>query len=782
VLRVVLNGDALQPESFNGNVTCEGVSATTPWGGLQNASLRAFLKAAGSNAPHSAELTLVAGVATTPWAGLSNLDLRVTAARPTNSASHLNCDVKLRATGVTGGPGSVDDLTLAASWRQPLTNALPESGTANVVADGLDTRWVRAGGVAAGVDFAPAVEPPAPDPALGFWNALLTHHVGVACALTNVSRSNILVQALNFSADWAAPRLKLTGLRAALPSGGLAADADLDVLSRRFTFDAQSGLDLHAFDTLLTEKSRAWLGNFTWETPPALALAGRLTLPAWTNRQPDWRGEVQPGIVLDGSVRLTNATYRGIAINTAATHLNYSNRVWHLPDLALTRPEGSLNVNLRSEEISHDYRIKLAGAIDPRALAPLLDEKGRRGLGYFEMTNAPVLDAEVWGRWYERERTGAHARVAWTNFSFRGQHADVLAASLDYTNKVLQVANPRIERGAERLTADHITFNFEENRAYLTNGYCDTDPMAVATAIGPKTAVAVKPYEFLKPPVARVHGVIPLRGERDADLHFDLEGGPFRWLRFNSEQVRGRIDWANESVTLTNMVLKFYGGELRGDAWFDVRERGGTPFRFALGVTNADLHGLMADLHSPTNHLEGTLTGRLVITNATTQDFGSWNGYGRAKLRDGLIWDTPVFGVMSTVMNTVIPGIGNSRASDAGGKFTISNSVIHTTDLRISASAMRLNYTGTVDFATRVDARVEAELMRETPIVGPLISIVAWPFSKLFEYKVTGTLAKPEMEPLHMVPKIFLAPLHPIKSLDDAFSNPATTNAPPPPP
>jgi hypothetical protein len=280
--------------------------------------------------------------------------------------------------------------------------------------------------------------------------------------------------------------------------------------------------------------------------------------------------------------------------------------------------------------------------------------------------------------------------------------------------------------------------------------------------------------------VARVEGVIPLRGERDADLHFDLAGGPFRWFRFNVPHIAGRVDWANQSVTLTNIVMSFYDGEGRGHAWFDVSERGPAPFNFTVGVTNADLHKLMADLHSPTNRLSGTFRALLVITDGNTGDFNSWNGHGAARLRDGLIWDTPVFGAMSTVMNAFVPGIGNSRASEATGKFTITNSLIHTRDLDIRASGMRLQYEGTVDFATRVDARVEAEFLRDAWLVGPVVSTALWPVSKLFEYKVGGTLAKPEVEPVYIVPKIFLAPLSPLKTLKGILGEPSSgTNAPP---
>lgn len=780
LVRLNLNGDAERPESFGGVVTVDNVSSTSPWGDYQNVSLLAQLKPASSNAPHRAEIHLTGERAVTRWASLRKLDLRLTGARRTNDAALLDCQLTLDAASLKGSEGVADSMQLRATWLQSLTSALPLQGDAEAGFSGVNSKWARAGAAAVAVKFKQAEAPMASDPALGIWEKLLPFELAVNCGLSNAVVTNVNIKSLGFAAIWQAPLIAVTNLQVRLDQGGFDAHADLDVLSRRLQFAGDADFDFHLLESVLTAKSREWLSSFTWQSPPKLELAGSLTLPAWTNRQPDWRGEVQPGIVLDGAVKLTNGSCRGISLLAATTHLSYSNRVWHLPDLVLTRPEGVLRVDLRSEEISHDFRIKASGALDPRMLSPQLDEKGQRGLGYFKFTNAPVIDADVCGNWYEPSRLGATAKLSWKDFSYRDQHADLLEASLDYTNKILRVAQPRVERGTERVTADSLTFDFVANRGYLTNGYTDTDPMAIATAIGPKTAQAVEHYKFLKPPVARVNGIIPLKGERDADLHFDLEGGPFRWMKFNSPRIAGHIDWANESVTLTNIVASFYGGEGRGDAWFDVKERGTTPFRFSLAVTNADLHAMMSDLHSPTNQLEGALTGRLVITDANTQDFKSWNGYGRAKLRDGLIWDSPVFGIMSSVMNTIVPGIGNSRASDAGGKFTITNSVIHTHDLDIRASGMRLQYDGTVDFQTRVEARVEAELLRDTWLVGPVLSTALWPVSKMFEYKVTGTLAKPEMEPLYMVPKIFLAPLHPVKAIKGMFEEPSSkTNAPP---
>ena len=75
-----------------------------------------------------------------------------------------------------------------------------------------------------------------------------------------------------------------------------------------------------------------------------------------------------------------------------------------------------------------------------------------------------------------------------------------------------------------------------------------------------------------------------------------------------------------------------------------------------------------------------------------------------------------------------------------------------------------------------------AELLRDMWLVGPVVSTVLWPVTKLFEYKVAGTLGQPKAEPVYFVPKIVLMPFHPLRTLKElipAEPVPAGTNSPP---
>jgi hypothetical protein len=309
---------------------------------------------------------------------------------------------------------------------------------------------------------------------------------------------------------------------------------------------------------------------------------------------------------------------------------------------------------------------------------------------------------------------------------------------------------------------------------------------SVARAIGPHVARAIEAYQFQQPPVARVRGIIPMHGEDDADLHFDLDGGPFDWWRFRVPRVVGHVHWLGQHLTLSNVWVDFYGGQAAGSARFDFHSGSETDYQFSVAVTNTLLQPLTKDMFLKTNHLDGRLNGTLAVTRANTADIRTWKGNGDMALRDGLIWEIPIFGIFSDVLNGMVPGLGSSRASAGNCTFIITNGIIRSDDVDIRSTGMRLQYRGTLDFQGQVKARVEAGLLRDVWLLGPIVSTVLWPVTKLFEYKVTGTLDDPKAEPVFLIPKVMLLPFqipfHPIRTLKGLLPEdfgPSHTNAPP---
>jgi hypothetical protein len=662
----------------------------------------------------------------------------------------------------------------------------------NISAPSARTPW----GDARDIQFAANLTAPADAPAnfdssWDFWTNAQPYRLVWTARLAQLHSEKLIANSVACAGFWQAPELAITNLSAGLGGGQLEAAAQLNVATRELTFTNSSSFDIHAVAALLTEKTRARLAEFSWTQPPSLHANGSLILPAWTNRQPDLRAEVQPTIRLDGEVAFTNGAVSGVAIDSAQTHFSYSNLVWQLPDLALAQSKTRLELSGDENDGTKKYAWHIRGSFDPEAIRPFLTANNAiRGFKIATFAEPLFLDADVRGRLYDYGGIAARGRVALTNFTVRGQAMDSVAGELFYTNRVLEFFHPQLWRakGSQTMTADRIVLDFNRRLIFFTNGFSTADPVAVTRAIGPKTAKLMEPYHFLEPPTALVNGCVPLRDINgahdvdDADLRFDItRGAAFQWQKLRTPDIKGTIHWLGETLILTNVTAAFYGGSADGFAGFDFRPKhAGADYGFVVNVTNVNLHLLAADLASPTNRLAGALAGQLVVTHADSRDLQTWDGFGHASLRNGLIWEAPFFSILSPVLNTVVPGLGNSRATDATAKFTITNGVMFTDSLEIHSTLMQLKYSGTVDLKQNVNARVTAQLLRNTWVIGQLVSDVLWPVSKLFEYKVTGTLKNPKSEPLYVVPKILLMPLHPIRSLEGIFPGGETaTNAPP---
>ncbi|MDB6067894.1 MAG: hypothetical protein JWR26_4102 [Pedosphaera sp.] len=820
-LLVVLHGDARDPRSFNGLLTLDTLGAKTPWGALTNGALTARLSAPGpTNSEPQATIKLHAEKAVTRWGTLTNGLVLFKCIAPGGTNHPMRADLDLHADeagtpwgnikGFQVGVHAVGDGTdtnlvrakldaaaerfitewaqatnahFSAQWTHSITNPIPLAGSAELRMSDARTRWGSVGEVRFnGVGSTPATNgPPQANESWAWWANLEPYFLNWNCRLKDIHAENFELKELNCGGLWRAPDMTVTNLHAEMYQGQLNLFAAVNVATRLLTFGVTSDFDAQKAAGFLTEGGRHWLQQFSWEKPPFAQGNGSLVLPPWTNRKPDWRSEVLPTFSLQGSFKVGAAAFREIPVSSAQSDFSYTNMMWNLPNLVALRPEGRLEMALASDDRTKDFYFSVHSTFDAEILRPVLEEKALRVMDDFVLTEPPVVDAKIWGNWHDLNRIGVKARVAVNNISYREQQATHVHGDLEYTNGFISVINGRVERGTQYMTAPLLRIDIAARRAYLTNGFSTMDAAPVVKAIGPKVASIMEPYQFLQAPTVSANGYIPLGGDVDADLHFKIDGGPFHWLKFNVEHISGGVDWVGDRLNLTGIKGAFYQGKLTGNAAFDfARDHEGANFSFDMIATDSNLHRLAEGLSGHTNNLEGHLSVHLNITQANSHDTNSWFGRGEVDLHDGLIWEIPIFGIFSPVLDGLSPGLGKSRASEGSGTFVITNSVVRSDDLQIRSPVLRMLYWGTVGFDTRVNARVEAELLRDTWLVGPVVSTILKPLSRLFEYKVTGTLSDPKTEPVYLVPKILSFPFHPFKTLQGMGSGGSSgTNAPP---
>ena len=218
---------------------------------------------------------------------------------------------------------------------------------------------------------------------------------------------------------------------------------------------------------------------------------------------------------------------------------------------------------------------------------------------------------------------------------------------------------------------------------------------------------------------------------------------------------------------------------MRGWCLFDDEPKTGTDFRGQVFLAGIELPLLVQGWSAKSNNVEGVLDGNMAITGGNTANKKSWTGSGRLSVTHAQLWNIRLFGIFSPMLNDIIPGAGNNRAYQAGADFVVTNGMVATDNLEIRSTDFRLLYRGTLNTEKELDARVEAEVLRDTPVLGRVFSWAFSPLSKLFEYKVGGTLDAPTLRPLY-IPKALTPILEPFhkKKPPPASKSPAPDNPP----
>jgi hypothetical protein len=725
--------------------------AHTPWGKADHVQVHAQMEPSYPQlSTTNALFTIDARGVETRWtsAETANLKVRLTGC-PTN-ANLLQTDITLRANHVDSTIQPFDTSTIN---HQPSTTQ----------------RWH--GEL---VDLSgQAVHPEPKRLHLADTNLLLPDRIAniSLCAtgkVVNLSSCGVQIDSTAWQLRWDSPSLQLDTTSAV--SGG---DLNLALQTRTDTrdlrFQGSSSFDPHKIVPLLPAKTQQWLSRYSWSKPPLLVADGQLVLPEWTNRGPAWLSALLPSITLGAQLKVGAAEYRGVQVLEATSHLELTNFLFTMPDLLVTRPKGVIEAQYQADLRNSDFHWRLKGPVDITIAQPWLEtDQQRKILSELAVTDPPRFEGDLWGNWHDFDRFGATGSLSASNIAFRGQTMDFAHTRFLYTNQILTLLEPIIKRQKEEGSAPGIQINIPRRKLYITNAFGNLDPHAVVRAIGRQATRALEPFIFDAPPTTRVSGVVDLRKKSyEDDLHFEVAGRGFHSKKFNLQQVSGKIDWVGKNVSFRELNGLLETGRATGEAHFDFSPKIGADFSFKVVIAEADL-GEVREGFGKTNKVEGILSGELVVTSGnTSSNLNGWHGYGRVNVRDGLLWNIPMFGIFSPVLNALVPDMGNSRAREANATFTISNSVVHSKDVEVHATGMRMHFEGLFAFDGRVDARVEAELFRDFPGIGLLLSKVLWPVTKVFEYKVSGTLNQPKAEPVYVIPKLLFIPFLPFKTLRD---------------
>jgi hypothetical protein len=786
----------------------------------QNPRLNIYFSADGRDANTlRAEAKFTAPVVDAPWGGTAGLQLRATAAHLLDFTNRPSLRTRAVAEKITTPWGTGRNVSLTAAFRPD--SSTPFSAMLNFAADELAgkwnsrsvTNWVRArrlswdGKVAfSPTNFSPAAlegtlrvaggdsgwgsvgaltlalkgdraDPPTlAGTNWGIWTQFSPYVFSTHVVATNIQNPRLRLDSLALDTTWRAPKLAIEKAEVRLYKGRLDGGADLDIESRQLRLQAATDFDPHNISQVLTTNAQQWVSQFTWRTPPAVNAQIWLILPPWTNRGESWRDDLRASIQIAAGFSVGAASFREFEVTSASARLFYTNRVWNVPRLHLARADGSIDLDYTGNDATDEFRLHLDSRLDPADALPWLGPEQRRYLSELHFSTPPEIHTEVRGHWRAPETTAFTGTILASNFTVRGESIDEIHAAVEYTNHLLRVSDLELSKGAGRLNVPLLDVDLESKRIFLTNGQSTLDPQIVINLMGTNTPDFFNAVHFAALPAVRASGSFTLGDSQATDMRFEIQGDHFHWNSLGADKISGSVQYLGENVLLTNIQARIYkSGNLTGWLAFDSIPGQDGGFRCDFTATNIDFGLLAQDVIGTNSRLEGKLDGHLALNARVSANMETWVGHGSVHAHDALIWDIKVFGLLSPLLNAISPGAGESRAREATAHFTVGDGKISTEDLEIHSAAMRLSYRGSITMKKQISGRVEADVLRDTPVFGVFLSMTLSPLSKLFEYEISGSLEQPVFKAVY-VPKFFMLlfrPFHTLKGLlREAPANP----------
>ncbi|MCS6771359.1 MAG: hypothetical protein NZ740_04965 [Kiritimatiellae bacterium] len=393
---------------------------------------------------------------------------------------------------------------------------------------------------------------------------------------------------------------------------------------------------------------------------------------------------------------------------------------------------------------------------DPNDLAPLLTSNQIKIARRFAFSNSMPRFAGVFLRTARPTNLFIHGHLTASRFEYRGVPVDDMEVTLTYTNHWLILDNWRFTRG-RGFTSGRMDIDLD-GRQVIANLYSTMHPVDVAGLIGDQLRKAVSQWSFDGPTEMRAAGVVDTSARHDrTDLTLEARG-----------ERMGRGDWLADSASftlhawkgryvVTNFAGRAFGGQLQGNVWVEPAYAGPEPrFIATISLTNADFAAIARGRSWAGETTTGRLHLAVTATGLISDVLGpATRGDGWLVIEQGELLRTPLFGGLSELLSRLVPGLGFVSQTDLECTFLIGDGGLRTDDLQLSGDVISMRARGDIEFDGRIRMDVQVVLMRRGPLAA-FLRLLTFPVTKLFEFRLSGTLENPQWRPLNLPKELFL--------------------------
>ncbi|MCG3146699.1 MAG: hypothetical protein PCFJNLEI_00133 [Verrucomicrobiae bacterium] len=549
-----------------------------------------------------------------------------------------------------------------------------------------------------------------------------------------VNYRNLPVEKLTVDLHMLAGAIDLRDVTLRVGKGELTLRGRYDVAAGNFDLELASSLDPNLFLPTLPPEITGIVRDFRVFDPPNIAI--RYRLGPETGVLP-----VMDGRVEFGALECRSVPFRRIAFTFANQGASLE-----ITNALIVMKEGQLTGHGRYNIETSDFIYHVDSTLDPVKLLPLLPPIVREIVEPAWFEKPPRIKARVHGDFVDPDAFGYDATITARRCAYRGVSLTGASANIKVRHSKLDATNIVVQR-PEGDVRGWVFANFNTERIAL-DLVCTANPTALIPLLGPQATEVMHPYRFGSRTHASGQALIDIRFPSNTVLRAAVTNEGFSYWKLTAGKAVADITITNNILAIDNFDGEFYGGKLRGRASFTLSNAG--PYWLDFAPERVEIRDLLNAMTGQTNTSSGKLTGAAWI-EGQGDDQSKIAGVGKLTIEDGVLWELPLFGIFSRILNEIGGGLGTTKATKATASFTLADKAAKTDDLTVAAGAFTLTAPGKVGFDGKLDFRVKGQLLRGVPG----LNILTWFFSNVFEYKIGGTLGDYSYRPVNL-PKEFL--------------------------
>lgn len=282
-------------------------------------------------------------------------------------------------------------------------------------------------------------------------------------------------------------------------------------------------------------------------------------------------------------------------------------------------------------------------------------------------------------------------------------------------------------------------------------GSGNADPRAVMRAIDPATRDLLDDYHIGGPARYSARGFLNTTNLDICSIEVTGEAKAFGLPRFVADECSFTFRRTGHVITISNLQARVFDGKLTGTMSFEPQP-GSTNMHFSadLGIEKVSLRKFAQALKKNAElrkGLDGVLSGEITASGVLGDEMErSIDGKGRLLVKDGNLFQLPLFGQLSGILAERVPGVAYVlRQDSANASFNIVQGKIQTDALRIEGDILSLKANGSFDIKTEQLAfDVELRFLKNKTWVGDILQTIMLPITKLFRVRLRGDLENPQ--------------------------------------